>query len=323
MKAVVCMRYGPPEVLHIMEVDKPIPRDNEILVKVRATTVAVADSRIRAFRVPSGAWIPARLALGITKPRKGILGVELAGDVEAVGKDVKRFKEGDAIFASTLSNMGGHAEYVCIAESGPVAVKPADLSYEYAAALPIGGRTAVYFLKKGGIRAGQRVLVYGASGSVGTYAVQMARHFGASVTAVCSAANFDLVKSLGADEVIDYKAGNFEQQLTAYDVIFLAIDELPFAICKRHLKEAGVYINVTLPIPGLAMIWTSFTTQQKIIAGNVPPETAEEMMELKAFAEAGILKPVIDKVYTLDQIVEANRYVDQGHKKGNVVITVQ
>jgi NADPH:quinone reductase-like Zn-dependent oxidoreductase len=323
MKAVVCTQYGPPEVLRLIEVDKPVPKDNEILVRVRATTVAVADSRIRSFNVPAGAWIPARLALGITKPRKSILGVELAGDVEAVGKDVKRFNPGDAIFASMLNNMGGYAEYVCMAENGPVAVKPSGLSYEQAAALPIGARTAVYFLKKGGIRAGQQVLVYGASGSVGTYAVQMAKHYGAQVTAVCSAANAEMVKALGAHQVLDYRADNFYERLAKYDIIFLAIDKLPFSVCNEHLKDTGVYINVTLPVPGLAMIRTSLTTKKRIIAGGGPPETLAEMVELKLLAEAGELRPVIDRQYSLDQIVEAHRYVDQGHKKGNVVITVQ
>jgi len=323
MKAVVCTKYGPPEVLQQQEVAKPIPKDDEILIKIRATTVTVADFRIRSFTIPKGLWLPVRLALGLRKPRKNILGVELAGDIEAVGKDVQRFQEGDAVFAVTLDSFGGYAEYKCLPEDFPIALKPATISYEAAAAIPVGGRTALHFLRKGNIRPGQQVLIYGASGSVGTYAVQLAKYFGAEVTGVCSGKNKDLVKSLGADKVIDYTTGDFADQLEQYDMIFLAVNKWPFSDCKKYLKEEGVYVNVTDPIMNLSMLWTSLTSKKKIIMAENPPDSAEDLTFLKELVEAGTLKPVVDRKYTLDQIVEAHRYVDKGHKKGNVVVTVQ
>jgi NADPH:quinone reductase-like Zn-dependent oxidoreductase len=268
MKAVVCTKYGPPEVLEIREVEKPVPKDNEVLVKVHATTVTVADFRIRSFTVPPSFWIPARLALGLTKPKKPILGVELAGEIEAIGKDVKQFKKGDQIFADTLTDFGGYAEYKCLAENGPIALKPANATYEEAAAIPIGARTALHFLKIAGIKKGQKVLVYGASGSVGTYAVQLAKYFGAMVSGVCSRANFDLVKSLGADKLIDYTERDFIKQLETYDMIFIAVDKCAFSICNRHLSKEGVYINVTGPLKTLPMLWTSMKSKKKLVVGG-------------------------------------------------------
>lgn len=322
MKAVICTRYGPPEVLQIQDVQKPVPKDNEVLVKVHATTVTVADFRIRSFTVPSSYWIPARIALGITKPKRSILGVELAGEVEAVGGKVTRFKKGDQVFGATLGDMGAYAEYKCLPEDGPIAIKPANISWEEAAAIPIGAGTALHYLKRGNISPGQKVLIYGASGSVGTYAVQLAKFFGAEVTGICSGKNLDLVKSLGADKVIDYTDGDFTKKLELYDMIVLAIDKWPFSVCKRFLKEEGVYLNVTEPLKSFPMLWTAMTTKKKIVVGENSPESAEALIFLKGLVEAGDLKAVIDRRYTLDQIVEAHRYVGMGHKKGNVVITI-
>ena len=322
MKAIVCPKYGPPEVLQLTEVAKPIPKDNEVLVEIYATTVTVADCRTRGFNVPSAVWLHARLFLGLTKPKRPILGVELAGEIESTGKDVTLFRKGDSVFAATLTNFGGYAEYKCLPENGPIAIKPANITYEEAAAIPVGARTALHFLKKGNIKHGQKVVVYGASGSVGTYAVQLARHFGAEVTGICSTANLGLVKSLGADRVIDYTKADYIQKLEMYDIIFIAVDKWPFSFCNQYLKKNGVYLNVTMPVKSLSMLWTSMTTQKKIIVGHNPPEKAEDLVFLKRLVEESIIKPVIDKKYPLDQIIEAHRYVDQGHKKGNVVITV-
>lgn len=322
MKAVICTKYGPPEVLQIKDVEKPSPKSNEILIKVKATTVAVADCRIRGFNVPISFWLPARIALGLRRPGKPILGVELAGEVESVGKDVKLFKKGDPIFASTIKDFGAYAEYKCLPEDWQIAVKPTNITFEEAAAIPIGARTALHYLKKGNIKAGQKVLIYGASGSVGTYAVQLAKYFEAEVIGICSSANLNMVKSLGADKVINYCAEEFTKKLGTYDMIFLAIDKWPFSICKKYLKGKGVYINATTPLKSLQMLWASITSKKKLIMGENPPDSAEDLNFLKDLVEAGTLKPVIDKSYTLDQIVEAHRYVDKGHKKGNVVITV-
>jgi NADPH:quinone reductase-like Zn-dependent oxidoreductase len=322
MKAIICTGYGPPEVLQFAEIEKPVPKANEVLIKVKATTVAVADSRIRSFTVPASVWLPARLALGLTKPRKKVLGVELAGEIESVGKDVHRFKKGDQVFAAALNDFGAHAEYKCLPEDGPIAIKPSNISYEQAAALPIGARTALHFLRKGNIRKDQKVLIYGASGSVGTYAVQLARYFGAEVTGVCSTANLELVRSLGADKVIDYTKLDFAAQLEKYDMVLMVIDKLPFSICEDVLKEEGVYLNVTDPIKSFRQIWTSLTTKKKIIMSGNVPDKAEDLIFLKELVESGALKPVIDKIYDFQQIVEAHRYVDKGHKKGNVIIKV-
>lgn len=322
MKAVICTKYGSPEALQLKEVEKPVPKNNEILIKVFATTVTAADFRIRSFTIPPSFWLPARLALGLIKPKKDILGVELAGEIESVGKDVTLFKKGDAVFAATLKSFGAYAEYRCLPEDDPIAIKPANITYEEAAAIPIGARTALHYLKKGNIKAGQKVLVYGASGSVGTYAVQLARYFGAEVTGVCSTVNLDLVRSLGADKVIDYTAADYTQKLEMYDMVFLAVDKLPFSVCNKFLDKEGVYINVTGPLGSLHSLWTSITSKKRIIVGGNPPETAEALIFLKGLVEAGKLKPVIDRSYTLDQMVEAHRYVDKGHKKGNVVIKV-
>ncbi len=307
MKAVVYTRYGPPEVLRLADVPKPAPRDHEVLVKVRATTVTIGDTIMRSLNMPAvSGWqkLLARLFLGIRKPRRPILGMELAGEVESVGKKVTRFKPGDVVLASTSAvNFGGYAEYKCLPEDGVIAIKPANLTYAEAAAVPGAGMTALRCLNKGNVQPGQKILIYGASGAVGTYAVQLAsRHFGADVTGVCSGANLALVQSLGASQVIDYTRQDFTQSGAAYDVVFDAVGKLAPAQGKKALKPGGVYLNV--------------------LTDSGRGEKLEHLLVLNELVEAGQVRPAIDRVYPLGQIVEAHRYVEQGHKKGNVVITV-
>jgi len=322
MKAIVYKKYGPPDVLKLEEVEKPTPRDNEVLVKIYATTVSAADFRSRSFTVPRAFWLPARISLGFRKPKKAILGAELAGEIESVGRDVKLFKKGDQVFAATLISYGAYAEYKCLPEDAAISIKPSNLTYEEAAALPIGARTALHYLRKANLQPGQKVLVYGASGSVGTYAVQLARYFGAEVTGVCSTTNVELVKSLGADHVIDYTTEDFSNKGETYDVIFEAVDKSSFSACMRSLKKEGVYLNVVTPLPSIRMLWTKVTGSRKLMLGENVPESAEYLIFIKGLVEAGKIRPAIDRRYPLEQIVEAHRYVDKGHKKGNVVITV-
>jgi NADPH:quinone reductase-like Zn-dependent oxidoreductase len=307
MKAIVYTKYGPPEVLRLQEVEKPAPRDREVLVKVHATTVTIGDTIMRSLNMPIPGWqrLLARLYLGIRRPKRPILGMELAGEVESVGRKVTRFKPGDPVFASTFAvNFGGYAEYKCLPENGVLALKPANLTYEEAAAIPGAGQTAWQCLKKGKIQRRQTVLIYGASGAVGTYAVQLAsRHFGADVTGVCSGRNLELVKSLGASQVIDYTREDFTQSGATYDVVFDAVGKLLPAQGKKALKQTRIYINVHTDSDG--------------------GDKLENLLLLKELIEAGKLKPAIDRVYPLEQIVEAHRYVEQGHKKGNVVITLE
>lgn len=316
-------KYGPPDVLQLKEVKKPTPKENEILVKVKATTVTVADIRSRSFTVPLSVWLPARITLGFRRPKKSILGLELSGEVESVGKDVTQFKEGDQVFAASQIGYGAYAEYKCLPENGPVSIKPNNLSFEEAAAIPIGARTALFYLRKANIKSGQKVLVYGASGSVGSYAVQIAKYFGADVTGVCSTTNLELVKSLGANQVIDYAREDFSSKGETYDVIFEAVDKSSYSACMKSLKKDGTYINVTVPLPGVRMLWTKLTSSRKLILGQNSPENSEALNFLKELVETGKLKVVIDRYYAFEEIVEAHRYVEKGHKKGNVVITVE
>jgi NADPH:quinone reductase-like Zn-dependent oxidoreductase len=303
MKAIVANQYGGPEVLQLHEVEKPTPKDHELLIKIHATTVSAGDHRMRSFDVPPVFWLPARIALGFTKPKQPIYGMELAGEVEAVGKNVTRFRRGDQVFASTLEhNFGAYAEYKCLPEDGMVARKPANLSYAEAAALPIGATTALRLLRKGNIQAGQKIMVYGASGSVGTYAVQLARYFGADVTGVCSTANLSLVKSLGADHVIDYTREDLSSLEERYDVIFDTVAKLGKSQYSKILAPNGTYIS---------------------IARLSTKENKESLLSIQELAESAKIRAVIGRCYSLEQMVEAHRYVDTGHKKGNVVITVQ
>ncbi len=322
MKAIICTKYGPPEVLELREVEKPTPRDHEVLVKVYATTVTAGDSRARSFTVPRSAWLPARITLGLRKPKKAIPGMVLAGEVESVGKQVKQVKKGDQIYAYNITRLSTYAEYACMPENSALAFKPSTVTYEEAAAIPFGGITALHFLKKGKIHSGQHVLIYGASGSVGTFAVQLAKYFGAEVTGVCSTANIDLVKSLGADTVIDYTQEDFTRRSETYDLIFDTVGKSSLSGCLRSLKHEGSYLQaVAGPALLVQMQWASMRSGKTLIGGTAPPKT-EDLLYLNKLVEAGKIKPVIDRCYPLEQIVEAHRYVDQGHKKGNVVIIV-
>jgi NADPH:quinone reductase-like Zn-dependent oxidoreductase len=309
-------------VLQLTAVEKPTPNANEILVRVRASTVNVGDTRMRSFTVPPLFWLPARLTLGLNKPRQPIYGMELAGDVEAVGNAVRRFKVGDQVFASTLKeHFGAHAEYKCLPEDGAVVAKPQQLSYAEAATLAIGAHTALHFLQAGKIQPGQKVLINGASGSVGTFAVQLAKYFGADITGVCSTRNVALVRSLGADTVIDYTHADWTKHGETYDIIFDAVGTTTFAQCTRALKQNGYYLHTGMAGAALLGRWYALTTGKHVIGGTPAPRRAA-LTFLKELSEMGRLKPVIDHCYALDQMVEAHRYVDTGRKQGNVVITV-
>jgi NADPH2:quinone reductase len=319
MKAIVYEKYGPPDVLQLTEVEKPTPKDNEVLIKVYATTATAAERMMR-----SGKPFWGRIILGLIKPRKRyrILGLELAGEIEAVGKDVSRFKPGDQVYGFRGFGTGALAEYKCMGEEGSLALKPTNTNYEEAAATVDGATTALFFLRdKANIQRGQKVLIIGASGSIGTYAVQLARCFGADVTGVCSTKNLELVKSLGADKVIDYTQEDFSQSSETYDVIFDTVGKSSFSRCKRSLKKEGCYLPTTGLFNYVLMVWTSLISGKKVISG-MSVEKNEALIFIKKLIEAGKIKPVIDKCYPLEQAVEAHRYVDQGHKKGNVVITV-
>jgi len=312
MKAIVCTKYGPPEVLKLKEVEIPAPKNDEVLIKIHSTAVTASDCIVRGFKLPR--WSPIGLMMGIAigfkKPRKSVLGMVMAGDIESAGKDVKRFKKSDPVFGWTLKSgftirFGTYAEYICLPQNSVIALKPSNVSYEEAAAIPYGGLIALHYLKKWNIQNRKKVLVYGASGAIGTSAVQIARHFGAEVTGVCSTRNLELVKSLGADRVIDYTKEDPSDIKESYDFILDAVGKKKMSDfksqCKKVLTPKGKYISVD---------------------DGSPTAQIEDLILLKELVESGKLIPVIDRSYSLEQMVEAHRYVDKGHKKGNIVIAV-
>lgn len=322
MKAITYRRYGPPDALEMTERPKPTPGDDELLIRVRATTVSAADWRMSSLEMPRGFGLLGHLAVGITGPRKSILGSELAGDVEAVGRAVTSFKVGDQVFAFSGAGLGCHAEYRCLPANGAVAPKPSNLSFEQAAALSFGGATMLDFFKRGELRSGERVLVNGASGTVGSAAVQLAKHFGAHVKGVCSAANLDLVQSIGADEVIDYAQRDFAQSKVPFDVIVDTAGTAPFARSGPALSRGGRLLLVLASLPELLKApWHTLTSGKRVIAGPAAerPEYARLLGEL---AVAGRFTPVIFRCYPFEHMVDAHRYVDRGHKRGSVVITL-
>jgi NADPH:quinone reductase-like Zn-dependent oxidoreductase len=305
MKAIVCKKYGPPEVLQPGEVEKPAPKNNEVLIKIFATAVTASDCIVRGFNVPVALRLPMAIAIGFRKPRRPILGMVMAGEVESAGENVRSFKKGDQVFGCDFDRFvfGMYAEYVCFPEKGMFTKKPSNITYEEAAAIPYGGLIALHYLKKGNIQSGQNVLIYGASGANGTSAVQLARYFGAKVSGVCSTSNVGLVKSLGADAVIDYTKEDLTKTGELYDFIFDAVGKKKSSNIQFEdaLTPNGKFISVD---------------------DGAPRPHMEDLIFLKELVEAGKLKPVIDRCYPLEQMAEAHRYVDQGHKKGNVVITV-
>lgn len=323
MKAAVYRRYGSPDVVEIVDVPQPTPKDDEVLIRVVATTVTSADWRVRSLSLPRGFGWMARLVFGVSAPRQPILGTELAGVIDAVGKAVTQFQAGDEVFAFTGASMGCHAEYKCVRQSAAIVKKPANLSFEDAAALSFGGTTALDFLRRGNVKAGERLLINGASGAVGSAAVQLGKHFGAHVTAVCSGANRELVTSIGADQVIDYTTTDFTQNGQTYDLIMDTVGTAPLSRCKGSLTESGRFLAVLAELPALLSApWVGFTTKQRVVAGPAP-ERVEDLRQLAALADAGKFKPVIDRCSPFEQIVEAHRLVDSGRKKGSVVVTLR
>jgi NADPH:quinone reductase-like Zn-dependent oxidoreductase len=321
MKAIVYTKFGPPDVLQLKEVEKPTPKDNEVLIRIYATTVAKEDPGLRSSRGLNG----------LRKPKNPILGFYLAGEIEAVGKDVRLFRKGDQVYGNTPLNLGlgAYAEYKCMPEEGALALKPVNMTYEEAAAVPNGALTALPFLRdKGRIQSGQKVLIYGASGAVGTSAVQLAKYFGAEVTGVCSTTNLELVKSLGADKVFDYTKEDFTKSGETYDIVFDTVGKISFSRGKSSLKQRGIYLTT---VPALLilpqMLWTSKIGSKRVIitftALRPAREKTKDLVFLKELIEAGRIKAVIDRRYPLEQIAEAHRYVEKGHKKGNVVITLE
>ena len=325
MKAILHSRYGSPDLLQFKEVERPVPKDNEVLIAIHATTVSTGDCNIRNFTFVTQSMRPiAKLMFGIGKPWKPrILGTELAGQVEGTGQNVTRFKKGDRVVASTGMAGGGHAQYACLPETGAMAIKPDSLTWEEAVALPFGANTALHFLRDlGKIRAGQDVVIIGASGAIGSAAVQLAKHFGATVTGVCSGANVELVKSLGADTVIDYTREDFTKNARTYDLIFDVVGATTFDRCQHSLKPDGVFLQNIMELSDVVrVLWTSVASKKKI-KGGVAIGNQKGMRLIAELAAAGTLKPVIDRSYPLEQIAEAFKYVELGHKKGNVVITV-
>ena len=332
MKAIVYEKYGSPEVLQLKEVEKPIPKDNEILIRVFATPVGYGDILARNFRnlplnkfnMPLPLWLPTRIYFGFTKPRIKILGSEFAGEIETTGKDVKQFKVGDQVFGYLGQKMGANAEYLCMPEDSCVAIKPDNMSYEEAAAVLYGALMASAILRKVNIQSGQKVLINGASGGIGSAALQLAKfQFGAEVTGVCSTPRLEYVKSLGADRVIDYTKDDFTEDSETYDLIFDILGKSSFSRCKGSLKQNGCYLLASFKTRQLfQMLWTKIIGSKKVICA-MATDKQEDLILIKGLVEAGKIKPIIDKKYPLEQTAEAHSYIEKGHKNGNVVITVE
>jgi len=324
MKAIVWTKYGPPDVLQLKEVEKPTPKDNEVLIRIHATTVTAGDCELRSLRFSLFLRLIMRLGFGFRKPKRiTILGSELAGEIESVGKDVKLLRKGDQVFGNTGAGLGAYAEYICLPEEGVLAIKPANMTYEEAAAVSVGGLEALHFLRKGNIQSGQKVLINGAGGSIGTMAVQLVKSFGAEVTGVDSTRKLDMLRSISADKVIDYTQEDFTKSGETYDVIFDVVGKSSFSGCIRSLKKKGIYL---LANPRLSLyirrLWTLMTSSKKVITGITSYKT-KDLIFLKELIEAGKIKSVIDRRYPLEQIAEAHSYVDTGQKTGNVVIIVE
>ena len=331
MKAIVYTEYGPPDVLQLKEVEKPIPKDNEVLIRIVATSVCYGDIVARDFgnispqdfHMPLPFWLIGRIQSGFSKPKTTILGSEFAGEVESVGKDVKLFGSGDHVFGYLGQTMGADAEYVCMPEDGVLAIKPANMTNQEAAVIPMGAIMALYFLReKGNIQSGHKVLINGASGSIGSAGVQIAKQYGAEVTGVCSTPRLELVKSLGADEVIDYTKEDFTQNGETYDLIFDILGKSSFSRCKGSLNKNGRYLLVSFKMRDLFdMLWTSMFGSKRVICAIAPGST-EDLVSVKELIEAGKIRAAIDKSFPLEQTAEAHRYVEAGHKKGHIAVTV-
>jgi NADPH:quinone reductase-like Zn-dependent oxidoreductase len=322
-KAVVYTEYGSPDVLQLQEVEKPTPEHDQVLIKVHASTVNIGDCRVRSWTVPPLFWIPYRIAIGLRRPKQPILGAVVAGEIEAVGKDVKRFRKGDSVYGMDIDGRGAHAEYMCRSEEGVLAIKPANMTYEEAAAVPVGGLEALHFLRQGNIQSGQKVLINGAGGTIGTFAVQLAKYFGAKVTGVDSTGKLNILRSIGADQVIDYTQEDFTKSGRTYDVIFDVVGKSSYSGSTRSLKETGFYLIANPQLSKMVRgLWTSKRSGKKVISGAASHKAAD-LIFLKELIEAGMLKSVIDRRYPLEQMAEAHRYVETGQKKGNVVITLE
>jgi NADPH:quinone reductase-like Zn-dependent oxidoreductase len=329
MKAVVCTEYGPPDVLQLAEVAKPTPKDNELLVKVFATAVTFGETTardftpsLREFWLPGPIWPMARMQMGVRRPKFRVLGSELAGEVESVGKEVVSFKPGDQVFGFSPS-FGANAEYVCLRDDGVVAIKPANMNFEEAAVVPHGALTASYFVSKASIQPGEKVLINGASGGIGQFAVQLAKHEGAEVTGVCSTAKLELVKSLGADEVIDYTQEDYTRNGRTYDVIFDTARVTSFSRCKGSLRENGRYLLAVFGMREVGqMLWTSIVGGKKVICGLAPIEQ-EGLVAIKELIEAGKIRTIVDRRFPMAQTAEAHKYFEAGQRKGYVVVTMQ
>jgi NADPH:quinone reductase-like Zn-dependent oxidoreductase len=327
MKAVIWTRYGSPEVLQLQEVEKPAPEDNEVLIKIHATTVTAGDSELRSLKLPFLLGLPLRIWLGFLKPRENTIpGTELAGEIEAVGKDVKEFKVGDHVFGSAGLGFGANAEYICLPENprdmeGGVAIKPSNMTFEEAATVPFGGRDSLHFLRLGNLQRGQKILINGAGGSIGTFAIQLAKHYGAEVTAVDSTAKLDMLRSIGADHMIDYTKEDFTKRDEIYDVIFDVVGKASLSRTRRSITRNGTYLLANPGRQMLQALWTRMTSKNRVILQTSSPSIAD-LHFLRRLIEEGTIRTVIDRSYPLEEIVEAHRYVDGGGKLGNVVITV-